>query len=305
MSLISNTSAFFRFIAMAMNPKNSFVLKTKHLQIISTYILKSLQYQTFKTFQIMKTNTNRLFEVLACLLLTFSLMAQNNNNAEELNYWIPFQLESEATSINTTDLSIMELTNAEKVFSVEYVNEEGVVAALFSTKTTSETFDGFFNMHSRLNGVVILDVFQIEVMENTFLVSSCQGTDGSIYYNTCYSFLRQNPDELDVESFWNRSQYQRNGTYLNYEIKSTSLNAIKDIIEYALDRADDINVLNDQSNIPQLPKFYVASLNFSNRILDLEFSNPGQISGSVDLKRFTRSIGPDAPTEDEANINLN
>ena len=44
MPLILNTSAFSRSIALAMNLKKSFVLKTKHIQLILTSIIKSLLY---------------------------------------------------------------------------------------------------------------------------------------------------------------------------------------------------------------------------------------------------------------------
>ncbi len=252
----------------------------------------------------MKTNTYRFFEILACLLLTLSLIAETTATSEQLNYWIPFQLENEAMAINTTDFEIIESTNAQSVFSVDYVNGQGVVAALFATKTSGETFDGFFNMHSRLNAVEILDVFMTDILGNEFIISSCLGADGSTYYNTCYSFLRQNPDEFEVESFWNKSQYQRNGTYLNYEIKSTSLVAIKEIIQYALDRAEEINVLKEQSTQPELPKFYVSKLNYLNGKMDLQFKNPGQVSDEIKLNSFTRSLANLDPIEDIVNIDF-
>ncbi len=236
----------------------------------------------------MKIHTQTLFEILACMLISASLFAQTPSSTDILNIWLPYQLEDGSTAFQTTEYDLLQTTNAEEVFSIDYHNPEEVVMSVFASKTSNEAYSDYFHYYQRAKGSILLDIDTINVDDQRMLVAEYLHPNNQQEYVMCFSLFMDNPDNFFVQGFWNRDEYHGFGDFLNYEIHTSDIDRIKELLEYMFDKVESISDLKSQEDIPTIPSKYVSSIQYANQTLEMEWVNNDLDNSRIEMNAKTR-----------------
>ncbi len=251
----------------------------------------------------MKNNHLCLFEVLAAMLLTFSMMATPTTDI--LNIWLPYQMEGNVTAFETTNYDLLNTTNAEEVFSLDYNNETETVLTLHASLTKGEMYDEYSHTYLRSEGAQILEIFIEEVGDNEIIVALYEMPNGQMVYASCFSLYMKNPDHVTLESLWAEDAYIGSEKYLNYELRSTSLERILELVSHMVEQAEDLNVLKEQLIEPTLPSLVMSEVSYSNQNIYSRWKSTSSTEISALIEGETRVTELESyPIITEENLDL-
>ncbi len=131
-----------------------------------------------------------------------------------------------------TDL--LEITNAEEVFSLDMYKGDKRVSAVLATSTKGKIYDHSKAICDRLNNSSLEDVRSVTVRGHKIISSKIKRPDSNIEYTLSFS-VKLGATSNELFSLWNVDQYPE-GDYYNFQIWGSSFSQVFTIANYILDK---------------------------------------------------------------------
>ena len=187
---------------------------------------------------------------------------------------------SEVSYISTPK-DLINITNANDVFTLDYYLNNKRVAVGFVSHTSETVYDHSKVICDRLNGSVIKDIRTILLNQHKLINTTLLRANGETEYALHFSVKKQN-NNYRLYSFWNIDAYPK-GEYLNFQFWGSSMSEICSIAFEVLKSLDSESpVISNESEI-QIPDVFMKSGEYKNGKLLITIANKSK-AGSLIIK---------------------
>ncbi|NHN26611.1 DUF4114 domain-containing protein [Flavobacterium jejuense] len=224
---------------------------------------------------------------------------QNRTGVINLNTLFPstgmFGTETVFVS-SPTDL--IQITNAEEVFSVDYYEGTNRVAAVLGTKTTGGIYNHSKVICDRLNGSTLEDIRTINLKGYEIILSKIRRANGEVEFALHFS-IEELATENKMHSYWNIGQYPI-GNYKNFQIWGATMGQVSNIANYIIDTYNQQSVLIQNVVSNRIPTVFVKKGSYKDGKVKLTLINK---SGANEVQLNGNSKETELTTE--VNLTLN
>lgn len=189
-----------------------------------------------------------------------------------LGQFMPYYFFENLSYIETTQDKLLSTTNAEKVFSFDYVLNEEIFASVLATQTEGQSFNHHINVYRRSQGYALVDIETVDIEEYTFLLSKYLDTNEEDSYVVAFSMEYVN-GELDLHSHWSPNQINTIHTLYNYEIVFSDRDDAIFFIPLMIKKIKESTDLNMVSEDLVCPKLYVSRYDYLDDKLQFTIHN--------------------------------
>jgi len=189
-----------------------------------------------------------------------------------LGQFMPYYFFDELTYIETTQEKLLNTTNAEEVFSFDYVLQDEIFASVYATQTQGETYNRHINVFRRSEGFALVEIETIDVEQYTFLLSKYMDINNEESYVLAFSLEFFN-GQLELHSHWSPNQINTIHRLYNYEIVFYNREDVLLFLPLMINKIQDITDLNMVTDDFICPKLYVSEYEFINDELQLTMHN--------------------------------
>ncbi|MFK7951229.1 MAG: T9SS type A sorting domain-containing protein, partial [Ekhidna sp.] len=186
----------------------------------------------------------------------------------------------------STPEDLIEITNAENVFALDYYLEKKRVAASLFLSTTDQVYNHSKNVCDRLNGKSIEEARVVNLDGVNVVYAKIRNESGAIEYSAWFS-AKDNDSNYEVYSLWNVDNYP-SGKYMNFQAWSSSPAQVFHILKYALAQLRSEKELSGNKETQQLPGVFVKSGQYRNGQLVLSVVNNSQAT-SIEIEANLRA----------------
>ncbi len=200
---------------------------------------------------------------------------------------IPLDVIPGSTTVESSPLDLIDITNATELYSVDYVKDGETVAVVLATKTENGVYEHTKFICDRLLGAELLavstiELFQDEVEEGEeggeeegvhFIKSIIKNSNGSREFVLSFSGRLINDEaNFEIDSHWNIDKYKADATYYNFQIWSSSIDDLLALGEEALTLFEIQRPISEYA-ISTPPPIFVKKGEYKNGALELELIN--------------------------------
>ncbi len=166
---------------------------------------------------------------------------------------------------------LLDITNANAVFSVDYYINDSRVSAALATATEGSIYDHSKVICDRLNGSSLEDIRTVLVRGHQLISSEIKRATGETEYTLSFS-VKQGALNNELFSFWNIAQYPE-GDYFNFQIWGGSFSQVFTIANYIIDTLTSEKPLISIAVEDVIPVVFVKSGFYSNGAVNLNIIN--------------------------------
>ncbi len=154
-----------------------------------------------------------------------------------------------------TDL--LEITNADEVFSLDMYKGDKRVSAVLATATKGNVYDHSKAICDRLNNSSLEDVRSVTVRGHKIISSKIKRPDSKIEYTLSFS-VKLGTASNKLLSLWNVDQYPE-GDYYNFQIWGSSFSQVFTIANHILDKFTEEKTFTSTPVDDNIPTVFVKS----------------------------------------------
>ncbi len=188
-----------------------------------------------------------------------------------LQDFIPLDILSNTTAIESSPTDLLGITNATEVLSVDYLRNSKTIAALLVTKTTDGVYEHTKYICDRLMGAEILSVSSMYFNERPFIKTLIKHPNGAKEFVISFS-IKERASDFKVDSHWNLDRYDTNSNYFNFQIWSNSIDDVYKLSQEILDLAVAQKPINEYNTSPA-PNTFIRKGAYKNGKLSLDIVN--------------------------------
>ncbi len=177
---------------------------------------------------------------------------------------------TETTFISSPE-DLIEITNAEEVYAIDYYQNEARVAAAFATVTKGTIYDHSKIICDRLNGSSLQDVRTLSIRNHTMINTKIKRANGEIEQALTFS-VKLGEITNELYSFWNIDQYPE-GDYLNFQIWGGSVAQVANIANTIVDKLKESKTLISTPVEDRIPTVFVQKGFYKEGKLILQITN--------------------------------
>lgn len=193
-------------------------------------------------------------------------------NSGRLDHYFPVSgMFGDETPYVSSPVDLLDITNAESVFSVDYYRNGERVSAALGTKTNGNVYNHTKTICDRLNNSKLQDVRTVVLQGYHMIYSELLRADGATEYALVFS-VREEGQRRTVYSRWNLDDYP-GGRYLNFQIWGNSMGQVSTIANTILNELSKETELNTDGTVPTLPEVVVKNGFYRNGKLYLTIVN--------------------------------
>ena len=204
-------------------------------------------------------------------------------------FLIPENSSESKQAVVVTPEDLIGITNANAVFSVDYINEaEQILGAILYIRTEGEVYEHTKPICDRLNGGVLADIRHVYVQGKPFILSRIDQPDGQIDYTISFVAYEDN-NGYTIDNRWRNDSYypEAQAKVLNFQVWSVSPNHTMVLVERllkAMEQQEQVAFNNQYP--PAIPAVYVKSGYYDRGQLHLTLQNnahaqQGEIWGTL------------------------
>lgn len=196
-----------------------------------------------------------------------------NQSKNDLRDFIPQNSIPNTETIITSPEDLIDLTNADAVFSIDYINpKKETVASILTLKTNNGVYEHTKYICDRLLGGEILSIGTLFIDEHPFIKTVIKNPGGEIEHVVSFSIRESKDFTYTIESHWNLDKYTKDESFFNFQIWSNNVDNL-----YTLSQ-NIIELFKNERNIKEFkistpPKMYVRKGNYKNGKLNLNIIN--------------------------------
>ncbi|SFR35894.1 Por secretion system C-terminal sorting domain-containing protein [Robiginitalea myxolifaciens] len=169
---------------------------------------------------------------------------------------------------------LLEITNADKVFSVDYYQGNERVAAALALNTLDGVYNHTKYICDRLNDAELTDVRTLELQGHRMVYTRMERAEGTEH--TLAFAIREGISGYELFSTWNLSDYPQ-GDYMNFQVWGSSMGQVSTLVSHILQTLEaDKPVITTQA--PRIPEAFVRKGYYRDGALHLKIENPGRVS---------------------------
>jgi len=188
-----------------------------------------------------------------------------------LQDFIPLDILSNTSAIESSPTDLLGITNATEVLSVDYLRNSKTIAALLVTKTTDGVYEHTKYICDRLMGAEILSVSSMYFNERPFIKTLIKHPNGAKEFVISFS-IKERTSDFKVDSHWNLDRYETNSNYFNFQIWSNSIDDVYKLSQEILDLAVAQKPINEYNTSPA-PNTFIRKGAYKNGKLSLDIVN--------------------------------
>jgi hypothetical protein len=160
---------------------------------------------------------------------------REKNSEIKLIDFLPLETLAFARPVESSPIDLLDITNAEEVLSVDFMEDGLRVGAVLALKTSDGVYEHTKFICDRLGGGQLLSVSTINIAGHDLIRSIVQNPDGSIEFVVGLSAALEG-DGFRVESHWNLDRYSPGATFYNFQIWALSLDNLARLTEEVVRR---------------------------------------------------------------------
>ncbi len=187
---------------------------------------------------------------------------------------------TETTSVSSPE-DLVDITNANSIFSLDYYLGESRVAAGLATTTTGAIYDHSKTICDRLNGSKLLDVRTMKIRNYTLVSTKIERATKEVEYTLSFS-IKKEEAENEIYSLWNIADYPA-GDYMNFQIWGSSIPQVANIANNVIDNLLATKPLRSHPVDNRIPSVFVQKGEYINGKLILDIVNKYG-SNSIDFE---------------------
>ena len=166
---------------------------------------------------------------------------------------------------------LIDVTNADEIFSVDIYNNGSRVSAALATATSGAIYDHSKVICDRLNSSSLEDIRTVMVRGHQIISSKIKRASGETEYTLSFS-VKLGENQNTLYSFWNIDQYP-SGDYYNFQVWGGSLSQVFTIGNYIIDTLTAEKPLVSVVVDEVIPQVFVRSGYYSNGEIHLNIIN--------------------------------
>ncbi len=177
---------------------------------------------------------------------------------------------NESPYISSPD-DLLSITNAEKVFAIDYYSNGERVSAALGMQTKGEVYNHTKTICDRLNDSKLQDVRMVTLQGYALIYSELIRANGNTEYALVFS-VKEDGNYRTLYSRWNLDEYPK-GDYLNFQIWGNSMGQVSSIantILTTLNKEKELKI-NTAKNV--LPTVFIKNGYYRNGKLHLTIVN--------------------------------
>ncbi|WP_130735767.1 DUF4114 domain-containing protein [Flavobacterium sp. J27] len=180
----------------------------------------------------------------------------NKTNLLNLNTLFPATgMFGTETAFVSSPTDLIQITNAEEVFSIDYYDGNYRVAAALGTKTSGEVYNHSKVICDRLNDSELEDIRTISLNGYEIIMSKLKRINGEVEFALHFS-IETLANENKIHSYWNINQYP-SGDYNNFQIWGSSMGQVAHIAYAILNAYLQEGTLSQDNVSHRIPKLFV------------------------------------------------
>ncbi|WP_010135274.1 DUF4114 domain-containing protein [Ochrovirga pacifica] len=175
------------------------------------------------------------------------------------------------SSYVSSPTDLVEITNAEEVFSIDYYTDDHRIAAALASYTSEHVYDHTKAICDRLNNSSLEDVRLVTVRGHQMIYSKILRESGELE-NTLSFSIKKEGNQYELYSFWNIDQYPE-GDYYNFQVWGGSNGQVFAIANQIIDKFSSEALVTSDHNTEKIPDVFVKSGYYQNGKVHLELIN--------------------------------
>ena len=180
---------------------------------------------------------------------------------------------NETTYVSSPD-DLLAITNANRIFSIDYYEGENRVSAALATETSDGVYNHTKTICDRLNNSELLDVRTIKLQGHQLVYTQLQAANGELEYALTFS-VRNEGEAYTIYSLWNIDQYPT-GTYRNFQLWGNSMGQVSTIANHIIQQLKNEKEVTSHATVDILPTVYIKKGQYRNGKLHLTVKNTSQ-----------------------------
>ncbi|MDB4297724.1 hypothetical protein N9901_03110 [Flavobacteriaceae bacterium] len=174
--------------------------------------------------------------------------------------YIPVDAITTTNIVTSTPQDLIDLTNADQVVAVDYMNKTETVASVLALRTKYGVYEHTKYICDRLFGGELLSVSTMYLDEQPFIKSVVKNPGGEIEYVVSFA-ARCDDSAWTVESHWNLDKYPAADEYFNFQIWSNSIDDLYKLASSIIASLKEFKNI-EAYNTSAAPSVYVRSGNY-------------------------------------------
>lgn len=152
--------------------------------------------------------------------------------------------ENDVRSISSPS-DLESITKADEVWSADFMDaNDQCFATVFATRTDGQIYDHTKVVCDRLAGSQVIDIKEVMIDENKFLLSTLRTPSNSLEYSISFSLEVNDNSECTLSSKWTVDQYSFGEEFLNYQIWTSAPFLTKDIAKKIISKVQEDHILH-------------------------------------------------------------
>ncbi len=212
---------------------------------------------------------------------------------------IPIGIMGETEAYESSPTDLIDITNAEDVYAVDFFDEDRTLASVLALKTEGGVYEHSKFICDRLLGAELNSVSTIFLKEQSFIRSIIYRPNGDREFVLSFA-ARLTAEGFVIENHWTLDKYTEGEDYYNFQIWTNNINDLIKLSEGILDMIEAHQpVVEYQASSP--PYVFVQKAGYVNGRLNLlvrnnNFSNEITIEGgmrqteTMDTEPFAETI---------------
>ena len=175
------------------------------------------------------------------------------------------------TSYISSPEDLLDITNADKVFSIDYYKGAERISAALATETNGKVYNHTKTICDRLNNSKLLDVRMVNLQGHQMVYSELERSNGNVEYALVFS-VREEGASRTLYSRWNLEEYPQ-GDYKNFQIWGNSMGQVSTIANTILSGLSKEKTLNSSDAENVLPTVFIKNGYYQDGKLHLNIVN--------------------------------
>lgn len=180
------------------------------------------------------------------------------------------------TTFVSSPTDLIGITNAQKVYSVDYYQGESRLAAVLATATTGGIYGHSKAICDRLNNSSLEDIRTINLNGYEIIMAKLKRANGLTEYALNFS-IQDLGTENKLHSYWNIDQYP-SGDYLNFQVWGSSMGQVSSITNAIIAKFQEQKMLTSDVVDNRIPTVFVKKGLYKNGKLNLTIINKSKSS---------------------------
>jgi hypothetical protein len=163
---------------------------------------------------------------------------------------------TETTYVSSPE-DLLNITNAENIFSIDYYEGSSRISAALATETKGKVYNHTKTICDRLNDSQLLDVRTVTLQGHELVYSQLQRANGSVEYALTFSIKNEGGSQR-LYSLWNLDAYPT-GDYRNFQVWGNSMGQVTTLVNHILNTLSHEKELKSFKGTDILPTVFIKN----------------------------------------------